>query len=129
MLTQHADLQKDQVGQGRKIFEPLPCPLGKETELLSHTEKAVRHIECDKLFTSGRRKVKRPASERPAGLDKLGDRDVQHALAAGLRAGHADRETLDQGRALTWGPRELVAIHRVTFCYSLLAAGDQVISA
>lgn len=72
-----------------------------------------RHVERDLGLRAGARQVQRPRTERATGLHQLRDRDVQHALAAGLAAGDAREQALDQGSALARRPRELVTIYGV----------------
>jgi hypothetical protein len=112
-LTQHHGLKQDEVGQSGQVFEPLPRKLGQPGQLLSKAEKAVRHVQGDKLLRCRRRQVERPAPEGAASCDEFRDRDVADGLVTGLRAGDADCEPLDQGRALAGWPSEFVPIYGV----------------
>ncbi len=69
----------------------------------------MRDVERLEGLRPGRGQVERPGPEGPAVLDELGDADVQHTLAAGLRAGDAEGEPLDQGQTLTSRTWEFVA--------------------
>jgi hypothetical protein len=70
----------------------------------------VRDVQRHEGLRARGRQVERVVREGTAGLDELGDRDVQDALTTGLRTGDADGEPLDTASTLARGPRELVAV-------------------
>ena len=90
----------------------LPLELGEPRERLTQPEEPVGDIELVLGLLPGGGDVQRPGGRdaRLAGLDELGDGDVDDALAAGLGAGNAEQAVDLAAGTLARGPGDLVRV-------------------